>query len=63
MTVYDFYNMCVDSGMLNVEIWDNDESAIIYSGPCEELPMDIEDEEVSSFDIPTRVDWITLNIH
>ena len=63
MSVYEFCNMCTDSGMLYVEIWDNEEATIIYQGPCDELPMELEDEEISSFDVPTRVDWITLNIH
>ena len=40
MSVYEFCNMCNDSGMLYVEICDNEEATVIYQGSCDELPID-----------------------
>ncbi len=59
MTVYEFCQMCIEPSILNVEIFDGE---IVYSGPADEIPEEYEDVEVSSFDLPTTPDWITINI-
>lgn len=62
MTVYDFLELCIDRGMMTVEIWSNSAEDVLWTGPDDELPEEYEDCELCSFDPPTKPWCMTLNI-
>ena len=62
MTVYEFLYYCIDPGMLTVKVWSNAQGQTVWSGPGDEVPDDICDAELGSFDVPYEMDTITINI-
>lgn len=62
MSVYDFCELCIEPGLLKVEIWDAASESVVFSG----LYSDIDDElgcaEVMTFDLPVKANTICLNI-
>lgn len=62
MTVSDFLDLCIDAGMMTVEIWSDSAEAVLWTGPGDEIPDEYEYAELWSFDPPTKQWCITLNI-
>lgn len=62
MTVYDFLDMCIDERMLRVEIYDCESDETIFDGDYDDIPSELMDEEVCSFDVPSEIGKITINI-
>ena len=62
MTVYNFADMCIDSGSLILRLWDVCMEKEVYVGYADELPFQFGDAEVSSFDLPVNAGEITLNV-
>lgn len=61
MSVYEFIQMCIEPGFLNVCIYDTESGQNIYEGEAEEVPTDMEDLTVESYDVPTE-GKLTLNV-
>ena len=62
MSVYDFLDLCVDSSFLTVDIYDINSGKVAYSGNVDNIPDDYLYADVWSWDVPTVVDKITINI-
>ncbi len=62
MTVYDFLYYCIDERMLKVEIYDCISGKIVFSGDYDDLPDEILEAELCTFDVPTKPETITLNV-
>lgn len=62
MSVYDFLDLCCDKGLLNVTVYDVDKCEDIWSGAGDEVPSNIEDMTVESFDVPTGDGQLTINV-
>jgi len=62
MNINDFIDLCIDAGLLTVEIYSMDRSKIVWTGPGDEIPEEFLYCELWSWDVPTKPDCITLNI-
>lgn len=62
MTVYDFIDLCIDCGLLTVEIYSCDAGDVVWTGPGDEVPEEYLYADLGSFDVPSKPDHITLNI-
>ena len=63
ITVYDFIELCIDSSMLEVAIYDiGADEPQIYRGYADEIPDDIMDLTVESFDVPDNTGVIGINV-
>lgn len=62
MSVYDFLNLCIDSSFLTVDIYDIDMGEVVYSGSADDIPDDYLYTDVSSWDVPTKPDKMTINV-
>lgn len=62
MTIDELIYVMADPGFFNLEIYDLDAGAPVYSGPADEVPDDLTYEEIGSIDVPTQADWLTVNI-
>jgi hypothetical protein len=62
MTVYDFLDLCIDKGMLTVELYSIDKGETVWEGYGDDIPEEYEYAELGSFDIPSKADRMTLNI-
>ena len=63
ITVYDFIELCQDPGMLEVVIYDlESDGAEIYRGYADEIPDDIMDLTVESFDVPDSTGVLGINV-
>ena len=62
MTVGDFLSYCIDEGLLTVEIYSCEKCEVVWLGNGYDVPDHILDEELGSFDVPSKADHITLNI-
>ena len=63
ITVYDFCDMCVDSDLITVNLWDSDAEKVIFTGTMTEaMESEFSDYTVNSFDAELQNDEITLNV-
>ena len=65
MTIYEFVGLCCEPSFQVYEIYDIDSGKTLYKGTGDEIPTDLEDYEVSSYDcisLANNKDVITLNI-
>lgn len=62
MDVFAFLDMCIDTSLLTVTIYDVAVGENVYSGSAEEIPEEFQTAEVCSWDVPTKVGEVTLNI-
>lgn len=62
MSVYEFLGLCIDERMLRVEIYDTDSDETLFDGDYDDIPSEMMDEEVCSFDVPFESGKITINI-
>lgn len=62
MSVYEFLELCIDERMLIVEIYDTDSGETLFDGDYDDIPSELMDEEVCSFDVPSEIGKITINI-
>ena len=62
MTVGMFLDYCCDAGLLTVEIYSFEKEKVVWVGCGDEVPGEYYDAELSSFDVPSKADLITLNI-
>ena len=62
MTIYDFIYLSCDAGLMKVEVYDMTTERVIWSGNGDEMPTEIEDMELMSFDVPYMTDTFTLNV-
>ena len=65
MTIYDFVNLCCEPSFQRYKIFDLDSGKTMYEGAGDEIPSNLEDYEISSYDcisFATNKDIITLNI-
>ena len=60
-TVIDFINLCTEDSLCDIILYDIDEAEEIYNGTLSEIPFNITDYEIQSFDPPYN-NVITLNV-
>lgn len=63
MTINEIISYCIAPSMLTVEIYDTDREEIIWSGNGEEIPDEYLYKEIWSWDVPTELGKITININ
>lgn len=61
ITVYDFMNLCIDNDQV-YSIYDFSKGEIIFTGTIRELPDELDNYNVMSFDSITIDKIITINI-
>lgn len=61
IAVYDFMNLCIDDGQV-YSIYDFSKGGIIFTGTIRELPDELDNYNVVSFDNITNDKIITINI-
>ena len=62
MTVGDFLDMCCDASWLNVTVYDISAGKNVFEGEIFEMPDELADQELCSWDVPTKADCITVNV-
>ena len=62
MTVFDFVDLCIEPSFMTVEIYSLDAGAVVWTGHGDDIPEEFLDCEVGSYDVPTKICGITLNI-
>ena len=62
MSVYEFLGLCIDERMLRVEIYDTDSGETLFDGDYDDIPSELMDAEMCSFDVPSESGKITINI-
>lgn len=62
MSVYDFLYLCVDERMLKITVYDLNTEQNVFSGDYDDIPDELMECEVMSFDCPYEPFCITLNI-
>lgn len=62
MTIRDFLDLFVDDALVQITVYDMSEADNIYTCYGNELPDELEDEEIHSIDTPTCIGCITVNI-
>lgn len=61
MSISEFLDMCIDPGLMNVEIYDMISGSTVWSGFGDELPDEFWDVTVETYDVP-RDGQMTLNV-
>ena len=61
IAVYDFMNLCIDDDQIYA-IYDFSEGNVIFMGTIRELPDELDNYNVVSFDSITNSKIITINI-
>lgn len=61
IAVYDFMNLCIDDDQIYA-IYDFSEDNVIFMGTIRELPDELDNYNVVSFDSITNSKIITINI-
>ena len=61
IAVYDFMNLCIDDDQIYA-IYDFSEDNVIFMGTIRELPDELDNYNVVSFDSVTNDKIITINI-
>lgn len=63
MTVRELLELFIDESSQEISVWDNEKEEVIWNGYLDEIPEDIEYEEVSSIDnLNTETEVLTVNI-
>ena len=62
MTIKEIMDLCIDSSLCQVEIFNLNTDKSIYNGMGDEIPEHLEDLEVGSFDVPSD-GKMTFNIY
>ena len=62
MTIQDLLYYCYDEGLLTVEIYSIDRGETVWTGNGYDVPDEYMDAELCSFDVPSKPDYLTLNI-
>lgn len=62
MTIYEFLYFCADEQMLTIEIYDLTSGKSVFCGEYDDIPDDLIHEEISTWDVPTKADYICFNI-
>ena len=62
MTIRDFLDLFVDDSLVQITVYDMSEADNIHTCYGDELPEELEDEEIESIDTPTEVGCLTINI-
>lgn len=63
ITVMDFVGMCTDSGFLKVEIYGYESEDVLWYGDADDIPEQYAEVNVETYDVPYKVDHITLNVN
>ena len=53
MTIIEIMDLCTDAGLCKVEIYHLEKDETIWSGVGDEIPDELQDLEISSFDVPS----------
>lgn len=61
MTVFDFVDLCIEPSFMTVEIYSL-ERGTVWTGPGDQIPDEFLDCEIGTYDVPTKICGITLNI-
>lgn len=61
MTVMDLVSLCIDNHKTEYELWDIENDELIFKGDCSEIPKEILDEEIGSFNSPQK-DLFRVNV-
>lgn len=61
ITVYDFMNLCIDDDQIYT-IYDFSKGDVVFTGTIRELPDELDNYNVVSFDSITNDKIITINI-
>ena len=61
IAVYDFMNLCIDDDQIYT-IYDFSKGDVIFTGTIRELPDELDNYNVASFDSITNDKIITINI-
>ena len=62
INVYEFIWMCCDDSMLKVRLYDVDNDEEVYAGYLNDMPVNLQTAYVASYDMPSTVGELTLNI-
>lgn len=63
MTIRELLELFIDENFQKISVWDNEQEKIIFNGYLDDLPDDLEYEEISSIDnLDKKTDILTINI-
>ena len=62
MTIYDFLELCIEPNLLHVQIYDFSSQKVVFDGNGDEIPEELTEAEISSFDVPDLYGRICLNV-
>lgn len=61
-TVQDIMALCAEPAICFIDVYSLDDSRVIWSGRGDEIPDDIADMEVQSWDAPNKEGQIAFNV-
>ena len=63
MTIRELLELFIDENLQKISVWDNEQEKVIWSGYLNDIPEDIEYEEIASIDnLDKKTDILTINI-
>ena len=62
MRICDFLDLCIEPGFCTVVVYDVERAEDLWKGPADEIPAELSELKVESWDIPSEAGVMTFNV-